>query len=55
MRMIMHVSFPVESFNKAIRDGSIAGTMQAILAEQKPEPSTLRSGTDSGRGFWWWM
>jgi hypothetical protein len=37
MRMIMHVSFPVDSFNAAVRDGSIGGTIQKILADQKPE------------------
>ena len=37
MRMILHVSFPVDIFNAAIRDGSIGGTIQAILADLKPE------------------
>ena len=37
MRMIMHVTFPVDPFNQAVRDGSTAGTMKQILAEQKPE------------------
>ena len=37
MRIIMHVSLPVETFNKAVRDGSVAATMKQILADQKPE------------------
>jgi hypothetical protein len=37
MRMVMHVYFPVEIFNAAVRDGSVSGKMQRILAEQKPE------------------
>lgn len=37
MRMIMHVSLPVEPFNDAIRGGWVAATMKQILDEQKPE------------------
>ena len=37
MRMLMKVSFPVEAGNRAIVDGSMPKTIQAILDEQKPE------------------
>lgn len=37
MRMMMYVSFPVETFNAAARDGSVGGKIQAILEAQKPE------------------
>ena len=37
MRMIMHVYFPVDVFNAAVRDGSAGAKMQKILGEQKPE------------------
>jgi len=37
MRMIMHVYMPVDVFNAAVRDGSVGGKMQRILAKQKPE------------------
>ena len=50
MRMIMHVSFPCEPFNQAIRDGSIGATMKQILAELKPEAAyfTEWNGQRSG-------
>jgi hypothetical protein len=35
--MVMHVYFPVDVFNAAVRDGSIGAKMQKILAQQKPE------------------
>lgn len=37
MRMLMKVSIPVEAGNRAIADGSLPKTIQAILEEQKPE------------------
>ncbi|MDE3105428.1 MAG: panthothenate synthetase [Acidobacteriota bacterium] len=37
MRMLMKVTLPVEPFNSAVRDGSIAAKMGAILAANKPE------------------
>jgi hypothetical protein len=33
----MHVSFPVESFNDAVRNGSVAQKLQRITEEIKPE------------------
>lgn len=37
MRMLMHVKLPHEPFNMAVRKGTVADTMQRILAEAKPE------------------
>ncbi len=37
MRMIMHVSFPVEGFNTAVRQGSAGETIKKILGQQRPE------------------
>ena len=37
MRMVMHVYFPVDVFNTAVRDGSVGAKMQKILGQQKPE------------------
>jgi hypothetical protein len=37
MRILMKVSLPVESGNRAIADGSLPKTFKAILEEQKPE------------------
>jgi hypothetical protein len=37
MRMLVHVKFPHEPFNAAVRDGSVGKTMERILGEMKPE------------------
>jgi hypothetical protein len=37
MRMLVHVKFPHESFNIAVRKGTIGKMMQRILDEIKPE------------------
>ena len=37
MRIMMFVSFPVDAFNAAVRDGSVGAKMQKILGAQKPE------------------
>ena len=37
MRMMMHVSFPVDVFNAAVRDGSAGAKMKKILDQLKPE------------------
>lgn len=46
MRMIMHVQFPIEPFNTAVRDGSVGPKIQSILAAIKPEAAyfTEQSG-----------
>ena len=37
MRVIVYVSFPVETFNAAVRDGSAGAKMKRILDQLKPE------------------
>jgi hypothetical protein len=37
MRMLVHVRFPHEPFNTAVRSGTIGKTMERILADTKPE------------------
>ena len=37
MRMLMHVQFPLEPFNTAVRDGSAGPKIQKILDAIKPE------------------
>ncbi len=37
MRMLMKVSFPLEPFNTAVKNGSAGMKMQQIIGEIKPE------------------
>jgi len=37
MRMLMHVRFPLEPFNSAVRDGTAGEKIQRILESVKPE------------------
>ena len=37
MRILLKVNIPVEPGNAAAKSGKLASTIQAILAEQKPE------------------
>lgn len=37
MRVMMQVTLPHETFNQALRDGSVSMKMKRILDEQKPE------------------
>ena len=37
MRVLVLAKLPVDVFNAAVRDGSVGGKIQKILAEQKPE------------------
>ena len=37
MRMLMHLQFPLEPFNTAVRDGSAGQKIQRILEAIKPE------------------
>jgi hypothetical protein len=49
MRMIVYVSFPVEPFNAAVKDGSAGAKMKRILDQMKPEAAyfTDRDGQRS--------
>jgi hypothetical protein len=48
MRMMMTVTFPVEPFNTAVRDGSAGAKMGRILEELKPEAAYF-TDTDGKR------
>ena len=37
MRMLMHIQFPLEPFNTAVRNGTVGQKMQRILEAIKPE------------------
>ncbi len=37
MRIIMHIKFPLEQFNAAVRDGTVGEKLERILAELKHE------------------
>jgi hypothetical protein len=37
MRMLFHVKIPHETFNAAVRDGSVGKKIKAILDDLKPE------------------
>jgi hypothetical protein len=49
MRMIVYVSFPVETFNAAVKDGSAGTKMKRILDRLNPEAAyfTDRDGQRS--------
>jgi hypothetical protein len=37
MRVLLHVKFPHEPFNTAVKDGTAGAKIRRILQEQKPE------------------
>ena len=49
MRMLVHVKFPHEPFNTAVRNGSAGKTIERILSETKPE-AVYFSEYDGRRG-----
>jgi hypothetical protein len=49
MRMMMTVSFPIEPFNTAVRDGSIGGKMKKILDQLKPEAAYFMADRNGRR------
>ncbi len=53
MRMMMKFTTPVEKGNEAIRDGSLAKTVEALMAKLKPEAAYFGSwnGIRSGMMF----
>jgi hypothetical protein len=50
MRFLIRATFPVETANKAMKDGTFPTTMQSILADLKPEAAyfTDTNGMRSG-------
>jgi hypothetical protein len=51
MRFVLKVSIPVESGNAAARDGSLAKTIQSILADLKPEAAYFSEENGKRTGF----
>lgn len=51
MRFMMKVSLPVEKANAAAKDGSLAKTIQSILAELKPEAAYFTDNDGKRTGF----
>ena len=49
MRMMMHVSLPVEPFNAAVRDGSVGAKMKRILDDLKPEAAYFMADRNGRR------
>jgi hypothetical protein len=49
MRFIVHISLPVEKFNKAVYDGTIGEKMGKILEDTKPE-AVYFTAKDGKRG-----
>ena len=49
MRYILHVTFPPEKFNAAVREGTAGQKMASILEEIKPEAAYFFA-TDGKRG-----
>jgi hypothetical protein len=51
MRFVLHVSFPVEKFNQAVRDGSAGKKMARILEDTKPEAAYFCAKDGRRGGF----
>jgi hypothetical protein len=49
MRMMMFVSFPVEPFNAAVRDGSSGAKTKKILDQLKPEAAYFMADRNGRR------
>jgi hypothetical protein len=49
MQMLMHVRFPVERFNAAVRDGSVGQKLQRVLEAVKPQ-ATYFNAAQGKRG-----
>ena len=51
MRFLIKVSIPVETGNKAIRDGTLGETIGRILSELKPEAAYFTTDGGKRTGF----
>ena len=50
MKMLMHVRFPLEPFNAAVRDGSAGQKLQKILEAIKPDATYFTAGNGQRGG-----
>ena len=55
MRMLLHVEFPIEPFNSAVRDGSAGAKIQKILEAIKPEAAYFSEHHAVVEERLWWM
>ncbi len=53
MRMLMHVHFPLEPFNTAVRDGSVGQKMKRILEAASRRPPISVNITGNVAEPWW--
>lgn len=51
MRFLLKVNIPVESGNAAAKSGKLAGTIQAILADLKPEAVYFSDNNGQRTGY----
>jgi hypothetical protein len=51
MRMLMKASIPVEAGNATVRNGTIAATIQQILADLKPEAAYFTEDGGQRTGY----
>ena len=51
MRMMLKVSFPVETANAAVRNGTLGSTIQKILADLKPEAAYFAEDNGMRTGY----
>ena len=51
MQMLMHVRFPIEPFNAAVRDGSAGQKIQRIMAAIKPEAAYFNASNGRRGGI----
>jgi hypothetical protein len=49
MRMLLRVSIPVEEGNAAVKDGTLASTIERILADLKPEAAYFMADDNGQR------
>jgi len=51
MRMLLHVTFPLEPFNTYVKDGTAGAKMKRILDEMKPEAAYFMDSNGQRSGM----